>query len=95
MPTYLVADTTINDPKQFENYRVLVQAALTKYGGRYIVRGSAAEVLEGDWRPGKMAIIEFPSAEQARLFYDSSEYRAAREARADAATVNMVLVQGT
>ncbi len=95
MAAYLVADTTIVDPAKFQSYRVLVQTALAKYGGRYLVRGAEADVLEGGRVPAKTAIIEFASAEQARVFYDSPEYQAARAAREGAAKVDMVLVEGT
>lgn len=95
MAAYLVADSTITDPQQFQSYRELVQVALEKFGGRYLVRGGKCETVEGDWQPGRLAILEFASSEQAQLFYDSPEYRAARDARASAANVNMVLVEGT
>ena len=95
MAAYLVADSTITDPKQFQTYRELTQIALDKFGGRYLVRGGKCATLEGDWQPERMAIIEFASPEQARLFYDSPEYLAARAARASAAKVNMLLVDGT
>ena len=95
MAAYIVAESTVTDPQQFQTYRQLTQVALDKYGGRYIVRGGRCEPVEGDWHPQRVAIIEFASLEQARQFYESPEYAAARAARANAAKVNMLLVEGS
>jgi uncharacterized protein (DUF1330 family) len=94
MAAYLVVDAKVTDPEQFLNYRELAQVAVAKYGGRYLVRGGKTEPLEGDWRPERLVIVEFPSAQQVRLFYDSPEYLAAREARAMAADFAMLVVEG-
>jgi DNA gyrase subunit B len=60
----------------------LAQAAIAQYGGQYLVRGGNSEVLEGKWTPPqRMVIVEFESIEQARRFYHSTEYQAARKAR--------------
>ncbi|TRZ69672.1 MAG: DUF1330 domain-containing protein [Rhodocyclaceae bacterium] len=94
MTAYIVVDAQLKDTRQFLKYRELAQLAVAQYGGRYIVRGGACTVLEGDWQPGRLVIVEFPSTEQARLFYDSPEYLAARAARAEAADFDMLLVEG-
>ena len=64
------------------------------HGAEPLVRGGELEVLEGDWQPDRMVVLKFPSPEQARRFYDSPEYGRAREARAHAAVMRMVLVEG-
>ncbi|HUW38914.1 MAG TPA: DUF1330 domain-containing protein [Rhodocyclaceae bacterium] len=94
MAAYLVVDATVTDPQQFQKYRDLAQVAVAKYGGRYLVRGGKTEALEGGWRPERLVIVEFPSTEQVRQFYDSPEYLAARAARAQAADFAMLLVEG-
>lgn len=94
MTAYIVVDARVSDPQQFLKYRELAQVAVAQYGGRYIVRGGAYTVLEGDWQPGRLVIVAFSSAEQARLFYASPEYLAARAARAEAADFDMLLVEG-
>ena len=94
MSAYLVVDATVTDPQRFQQYRDLAQVAVAKYGGRYLVRGGKTEALEGGWRPARLVIVEFPSQEQVRLFYDSAEYRAARAARAQAADFAMVVAEG-
>ncbi|MFA6310801.1 MAG: DUF1330 domain-containing protein [Sterolibacterium sp.] len=95
MSAYLVVDAQVKDTQQFLKYRELAQVAVAQYGGRYLVRGGAYTILEGDWQPGRLVIVEFPTTEQARLFYDSPEYLAARAARAEAADFDLLLVEGT
>jgi uncharacterized protein (DUF1330 family) len=92
---YLVVECKVSDPVAYERYKALAAPAIAAHGGRYLVRGGAVEVLEGGWRPPeRLVIVEFDSVEQARKFYDSPEYRAAREARKDAASMNMLVVEG-
>ncbi len=91
---YVIAQATVTDPAQYESYKALAGAAVMKYGGRYLVRGGEAHRLEGDWTPPRLVILEFDSLARAQRFYDSPEYRAARTQRQDAATMNMVVVEG-
>ena len=93
-PGYLVVDARSSDPQAMARYRELAQAAVEKFGGRYLVRGAPYEVLEGEgWRPQRLVVVEFPSLDQARAFYASPEYRAAREARAGVSDFDMLLVE--
>ena len=93
-PAYLVVDARSSDPQAMQRYRELAQVAVAHFGGRYLVRGAPYEVLEGsDWRPQRLVVVEFPSLEKARGFYDSPEYRAAREARAGVSDFDMLLVE--
>lgn len=95
MAAYLLAEASVTDPVAYETYKQLAQTAIAQYGGRYLVRGGTSEVLEGAWsKPPRLVVVEFPSVEQAKRFYASPEYRAAREARKEAATMNMLVVQG-
>ena len=65
------------------------------FGGRFVVRGGAVEVMEGDWRPSRVVVLEFPSAERARAWWSSEVYRGAKEIRQRASRGNMILVEGT
>ena len=95
MAAYLMAEAKVTDPAAYETYKRLAQVAIAQYGGRYLVRGGAVDVLEGQWTPPqRLVLVEFPSVEQAKKFYDSPEYRAARDARATAADMNMLVVAG-
>ena len=94
MAAYVVVDAKSSDPERMAEYRRLSLLAVTKFGGRYLVRGGAYEVLEGDWRPERLVVVEFESMEKAKAFYDSPEYVAARGARAGCSRFDMLLVEG-
>jgi uncharacterized protein (DUF1330 family) len=71
-----------------------VPATIAQYGGRYLVRGGAAEQLEGDWQLNQVVVLEFPSLEQAKRWYYSEEYRDLKALRFKTAKTNGILVEG-
>ncbi len=90
---YLIAEAKVADVAAYEIYKGLAQAAIAQYGGRYLVRGGAVEMLEGHWKNiPRLVIVEFDSVDQAKRFYHSPEYQAARKARETAAEMNMLVV---
>ena len=91
MPAYVVAHIKIENPEAMGPYAERVGAVTESHGGRYLFVGPGAEVLEGDWAPDGMAIIEFPSQEAARGWYDSPEYAELRSLRAPAGAMSMAL----
>jgi uncharacterized protein (DUF1330 family) len=95
MPAYLIADVHIQDTAKFEEYRKLVPATVEKYGGKFLVRGGKFETLEGEWQPKRLVVLEFPSLELARRWYDSAEYHEPKAMRFAAAQSNVILVEGT
>lgn len=94
MTAYVLVDMDITDPVQYEEYRALAGPSVTQYGGRYLVRGGASEVLEGDRVPNRIVMLEFRDTDAARRWYTSPEYTAARARRADAATGSFIVVEG-
>jgi uncharacterized protein (DUF1330 family) len=94
MPAYVIADIDVHDPDAYAPYRAESTATVAEHGGRWVVRGGAHEVAEGDWRPGRLVVIEFPSMEAARGWYESERYRAAAEVRRAASTGSVVFVEG-
>ncbi len=94
MPAYLIVDCEVTDAERYEAYKLLAPPAIAKYGGRYLVRGGEMTPMEGDWRPSRVVVLEFPDVETAKRFYVSPEYAAARAQRAGAARMNIVLVPG-
>ena len=95
MAAYLVVDiTAIHDEQTYARYRSQVSSGLEAAGGRYLVRGGDVEVIEGDWRPGRMVIVRFDSMEAAQRWWASPEYEPLRQLRQTSASTNMVLVQG-
>ena len=94
VPAYVISETITTDTERMEAYKAMAPAIVASYGGRYLVRGGAIETLEGDWKPPRIVIIEFPSADAARRFYNSPEYQKARDVRAGGAIFRMVLTEG-
>ena len=91
---YIVGQIDVTNPQQYSEYTKLTPAIMEKFGGRFMTRGGKAETLEGVPAKGRVVVIEFPSYERAREFYNSVEYQTAKKARAGAATVQFVLVEG-
>jgi uncharacterized protein (DUF1330 family) len=94
MPAYLVVNIEIEDAERYAHYRTLVPATIAAFGGRYLARGGRTEVLEGDWRPDRLVIVEFPSLERARAWLESPEYAEARALRHATAHTDMVVIEG-
>ena len=91
---YIYVEMTITDPEQFKNYTALSAPAVHAAGGRYIVRGARPEFLEGSSEATRIAIVEFDTVNQAREFYHSEAYQAARHQRLTAAKFRMTLLEG-
>ena len=95
MPAYVIADIKVTDSGKYRQYMALTPAAIEAAGGRFLVRGGEHEVLEGDWQPNRVVMLEFPDLAAARAFYGSARYREARARRAGATGFfNMVVVRG-
>jgi uncharacterized protein (DUF1330 family) len=94
MAAYIIANLRVTDPEKFERYKVLSTAAVKAHRGRFLIRGGRLETLEGAWSPNRMTVIEFPSWEAATSYVHSADYGQAREARREAANVEMIVVQG-
>ena len=96
MPAYLLADVAPHDMDAYRasGYLEAVVALAAEYGGRYLARGGEMQRLEGDWQPRRMVIIEFPSMERLRAWYDSEAYAPWREVRKGLADSRLVAVDG-
>ena len=94
MPAYIIVEIEVLDPVGYEKYKNLAGATVEKYGGKYIVRGGKTEVLEGDWNPKRIVVLEFPTIERGKAWLNSEEYREPRKMRHATAKTNMILVEG-
>ena len=94
MPAYIIVDVDIHDHEAYEEYKKLTPGSIASFGGRFIVRGGAAETLEGDWAAGRIVVVEFPSVERAREWWSSENYAPAKAIRQSASTTKMILVEG-
>jgi uncharacterized protein (DUF1330 family) len=94
MPAYVIVETDIHDPEQYARYQQATPAALEACGGRFVARGGELAVLEGDWQPKRLVVLEFEDLDAAKRFYESPIYQEAKQLREGAADMNMVAVQG-
>ena len=91
---YMVAHLDVHDPAGFEKYRDKVVATVKQYEGSYLVRGGEMEMVEGEALPPRTVILEFPSVEQAKTWYNSPEYQEIIGLRLSAATGSAQIVEG-
>ena len=94
MAVYLIADLDVSDPEAFEEYRRQVGPLLEQYGARTLVRGGAIEILEGEWEPKRLIMLEFSDMDALKGFYDSDDYKGLKGLRQRAAVSKVLAVQG-
>ena len=95
MPAYVIADVRgVRDRDALAEYRRRNTDAVANHGGRFVVRGGEAQLLEGSWDTLRMVVIEFPDTAAARAWWESEEYAPLKEMRRDASDTNIVLVEG-
>jgi uncharacterized protein (DUF1330 family) len=94
MPAYLIVEHLITDPARFEQYRSKVVPMIERFGGRYLTRGGSHQILEGTWKPTRVAIIEFPDMATLRAFYEAPEYQPLFELRRGTGTDVVISIEG-
>ena len=94
MAAYVIVDINVTDPAGYDEYKKLAPATVTAYGGKYLARGGRTKVLEGEWVPNRLVILEFANIERAREWLDSPEYTAIKHVRHRTTKSNMVVVEG-
>ena len=94
MPAYVIIETDVTDAAQYEQYKAASPGAVQAGGGRFLARGGELAVLEGDWQPSRLVVLEFDDLAAARQWYQSEAYQQAKKLRDGAARLRMVAVQG-
>lgn len=94
MPAYVIVDIDVIDPERYEQYKAATPATIAAADGRFLVRGGEITILEGDWQPARLVVLEFESLTAAERWYESEAYQAAKKLRGDGARMRMVAVQG-
>jgi uncharacterized protein (DUF1330 family) len=94
MAAYVIVETDITDPEQYELYKAASPGAIAAGGGRFLARGGELAVLEGDWQPSRLVVLEFDDLDAAKRWYESEVYQQAKRLRDGAAHLRMVAVQG-
>ena len=94
MPAYLVAENEVTNPAGFALYRAAVGATITQYGGRFLVRGGATELIEGGPEPKRVVILEFADTAAVKRWYHSPEYQKILPIRLANSTGRAFIVDG-
>ena len=94
MPAYAISEVEMRDAAGFDAYRAIAAKTISKYGGRYLVRGGAANLIEGGPPPKTIVIVEFPTMERLREWYASPEYAEALKVRETALDRRLIFVEG-
>jgi uncharacterized protein (DUF1330 family) len=94
MSAYLISEVDVRDPAGFEAYRTIAARTIAQYGGRYLVRGGAAEAVEGGPPPKNIIVAEFSSMQALREWYASPEYAEALKFRRTALDRRLIFVEG-
>ena len=94
MSAYVIVEINVTDPVGYEEYKKHAAATVRQHGGKYIARGGKTEVLEGDWKPNRIVVLQFESMERAKEWLNCEEYREPRKMRHRTAKTNMILVEG-
>ena len=94
MSAYIIVEVNIQDPKEYQEYVKLTPATIAAYDGKFVVRGGETTSLEGDWQPGRIVILEFPSVERAKEWWNSEEYSRPKEIRQRTAETRMLVIEG-
>ncbi len=94
MAHYAIFDVTITDPEKYKEYMAQVKPVIEAAGGRYLVRGGAHKVYEGDWNPTRLVVFEFPTEEAMQSFYESPVYRGLKAMRESCSRANLIGVEG-
>ena len=95
MPAFVIADVRgARDQEALVEYRRGNTESVALHGGRFVVRGGAMELLEGEWDTRRIVVIEFPDMDAARAWYDSADYAPLKALRRSASDTNIILVEG-
>ena len=94
MPAYVIFDVEIRDGERYQNFMSQVKPALEEAGGRYLARGGAHKVHEGDWSPRRIVLIEFPSVQAWESFYNGPVYQGLKAVRDECSSARLVCVEG-
>lgn len=94
MKAYVIVEISVHNKDLYEEYKKLSPSSIEAYDGKFVVRGGKTEILEGEWNPKRVVVLEFPSKERAKEWWHSPEYSEARTIRQQAAATKMIVVDG-
>lgn len=94
MAAFVLVEIVIHDHELYNSYTQFTPASIASYQGKFLIRGGETTVLEGDWHPKRLVLLEFPSVEIANSWWHSEEYTKLRKIRQKAASTKMIIING-
>jgi uncharacterized protein (DUF1330 family) len=94
MPAYIIADVTVTNEAQMQQYREWSTRAMQEHGAEVLVRGGRVVPLEDGWTPERIVVLKFADLARAQAYYDSETYTKARDVRQGAGSIRMIAVEG-
>jgi uncharacterized protein (DUF1330 family) len=94
MSAYVIFDVEIRDAAKYQEFMKEVKPALETAGARYLARGGAHKVYEGDWQPRRIVVLEFPSVSAWEAFYNGPVYQGLKAVRDECSSARLVSVEG-
>jgi uncharacterized protein (DUF1330 family) len=94
LAAYVIFDVDIRDPNRYQDFMAKVKPALAEAGARYLARGGAHKVYEGDWSPRRIVLLEFPSMGAWESFYNGPVYQGLKSIRDECSSARLVGVEG-
>lgn len=94
MPAYVIFDVEVKDVTRYQDFIAGVKPVMEAAGARYLARGGLHRVVEGDWEPRRLVVMEFPSIEAWDAFYASPAYEPLRQLREECSSARLVAVEG-
>ncbi len=94
MTAYVIFDVDIRDPAKYQEFMAGVKPALEAAGAKYLARGGAHKVYEGDWTPRRIVLLEFPDVAAWETFYNGSTYQGLKHIRDACSSARLVSVEG-
>ena len=90
----MITDVEVTDPTLYGEFMEQVTATVEGHGGKFVARGGDLDIVEGDWKPQRIAILRFDSVERVREWLSSPEYVALNEIRTRSSNISMVVIEG-
>ncbi len=97
MAVYVIIDIAVRDQAanaDYARYVERVRPIVERYGGRYLARGGNVTTIAGDWRPERIILVEFPSSDHVKQWWDSPEYKAIAGLREQSTEARAIIVEG-
>ena len=94
MTVYVVVDNDVQNPEPYKEYLKLITPTVAAYGGRYVVRAGKIHLTDSKWKPDRLVIMAFDTAEQAKAWVESDEIAYIHAMRRENAKSRLIVIDG-